>query len=394
MSKIVVPVRRVERNASSSAKATVEIRSQSAGELRVAGRHLVPADGEQRGQRRVLVAEQPHGPHRPPQQAAQHVAARLVAGRHAVADQHHRAPHVVGHDPEPHVVLRVRAVAPTGELLGLLDDREHHVDLVHVRLVLHQDRDALETHPGVDVLLRQATCDVEVGLAAYGAQLVLHEHEVPDLEVAVLRAEVAGRTVVRSPVVEDLRARTTRPGHTHRPVVLALAEADDPLVGEPGHLLPQLGSLRVVLVDARVEPALLEAPATVGDRLGDQVPRELDRTLLEVVAEAEVAAHLEEGAVAGGLPDVLDVRGAHALLHADRAVVRRRLLAEEVGLERHHAGVHEQQVGVRHEQRGRGHHLVTRRFEVRDEAAADVSGLHSSGTPGSAGASGRTRWRR
>jgi hypothetical protein len=68
----------------------------------------------------------------------------------------------------------------------------------------------------------------------------------------------------------------------------------------------------------------------------------LDRTFLEVVAEGEVARHLEERVVAGGLADLVDVAGAHALLHAGRALVRRRLLTEEVRLELHHPRVDEQ----------------------------------------------------
>ena len=45
-----------------------------------------------------------------------------------------------------------------------------------------------------------------------------------------------------------------------------------------------------------------------------QLPGELDRLLLEVVAEREVAQHLEEGEVAGGRADLVDVRRAEALL--------------------------------------------------------------------------------
>ena len=58
--------------------------------------------------------------------------------------------------------------------------------------------------------------------------------------------------------------------------------------------------------------------------LGDELPAVGDRQLLEVVAEAEVAEHLEEHEVALGAPDVVEVvvlaAGADALLRADRAV--------------------------------------------------------------------------
>ena len=109
---------------------------------------------------------------------------------------------------------------------------------------------------------------------------------------------------------------------------------------------------------------------------GDELPGVLDGTLLEVVTEGEVAAHLEERAVPRGLADVLDVRGAHALLDADGAEVRRRLLAQEVRLERHHARVHEEQVRVVEEQRCRGHRPVSVALEVSDEPAPDLRGLH------------------
>src|SRR5690606_10442197 len=106
-------------------------------------------------------------------QAAQHVAAALVAGTHAVADQHQRAAHVVADDAQVDVVLLVRAVAAAGELLRLLDDGEDLVDLVHVLLALQQVGEAL---------------DAEAGTARE-----LGEDEVPALEIAVLGALVAGR---------------------------------------------------------------------------------------------------------------------------------------------------------------------------------------------------------
>ncbi len=296
----------------------------------------------------------------------------------------------------------VGAVPASGQLLRPLDHREHHVDLVHVLLALQQVGDPLQAHAGVDVLLRQRADDVEVLLGPHRAQLVLHEDEVPDLQVAVLELlghrgprgglELAVRAVLRAAVVEDLRARPARTGDAHRPVVLLGAELHDPLGRQPGDLHPQLERLVVARQDRRPQPVGLEAEAAVVDRLGDQVPAELDGAFLEVVAEGEVAAHLEERAVPGGLADVLDVGRAHALLHADRPWVRRGLLAEEVRLERHHAGVHEQQVRVVEEQRGRGHRPVRPHglvvLEVSHETAADLRGVHqlssldvSSGVP-------------
>ena len=111
--------------------------------------------------------------------------------------------------------------------------------------------------------------------------------------------------------------------------------------------------------------------------LGDQLPRQRDRPLLEVVAEGEVAEHLEEGVVPRGVADVVEVvvlaAGAHALLRGGRARVGARLLAGEDVLELHHAGVgeHQGRVVARH-QRRRRHHLVAVLGEEIEERRADL----------------------
>ncbi len=350
--------------------------------------HLVAAHRQELGEHAVLGAEETHRAHRAAEQPAQDVAATLVARGHSVADQHHRAADVVGDHPEPDVVVVVGPVAARGQLLGALDDRVHHVDLVHVVDALQEVGDALEAHARVDVLARQRADDVEVLLRPHRAQLVLHEHEVPELQVAVLELgrhldpvgglELRVGAVLGSAVVEDLRGRAARTGHAHRPVVLLRTELDDPLGRQAGHLHPQVQRLVVAVQDRGPQPALLESQAAVGLGLGDEVPGELDRTLLEVVTEGEVAAHLEEGAVPRRLPDVLDVGRADTLLDAHGTGVRRRLLAQEVRLERHHAGVDEQQVRVVEEQGRRGHGGVRGSLEVSHEPSADLRGVHQS----------------
>ena len=129
------------------------------GELGVAGAHRVAGHRQQLGQGGVLDAEQLHRPDGAAQQPAQDVAAALVARRDAVADQHEPAAHVVGDDPQPHVVLVVAAVGHAGELGGAAQHRRDLVDLVHVVDALHQEGDALQAHAGVDVLLRQLAED-------------------------------------------------------------------------------------------------------------------------------------------------------------------------------------------------------------------------------------------
>src|SRR5690606_3888552 len=158
-------------------------------------------------------------------------------------------------------------------------------------------------------------------------------------------------------------------------VVLAVAELD-PLLRDSGHPVPDLGGLRVGLVGGDPDPLGIEAESTLLLGLGDQLPGEGDGPLLEVVAEGEVARHLEEGVVAGGDADFLDVTGAHALLHAGRARERRRLLAQEVRLELDHACVDVQQVGVGQDQRGTRYLGMPGTDEMVQETPSNLVGLH------------------
>ena len=115
--------------------------------------------------------------------------------------------------------------------------------------------------------------------------------------------------------------------------------------------------------------------------LGVQLPRPLDGVFLEVVAEAEVAEHLEEREVPVGAADVVEVvvlaAGAHALLDRGGAPVRRRLVTDEVGLERDHPRVREQQgVVVRDQARRRHRGVAALREEVEKGGAQLVGGAY------------------
>ena len=223
-SRIVVPAVRVRRKASSSAYATWLIREKSLASSGYDADIRSRLMGSSSRQHRLVDAEQPHRADRPAQQPPHDVAAALVAGCDAVADQHQGAAHVVGDHPQQHVVALVgplvgpvtglRAVALAGHLGRALEDRVDLVDLVEVVDALQQVGDALQAHAGVDVRLRQRAEDREVVLALARAALVLHEDEVPDLQVAVLVGDRAAlATVLRAAVEVDLRARTRRPGH-------------------------------------------------------------------------------------------------------------------------------------------------------------------------------------
>jgi len=109
-------------------------------------------------------------------------------------------------------------------------------------------------------------------------------------------------------VEEELRARAARAGVAHLPEVV-VAEALDPLGGDAHDVAPDLLGLVIGLEHRDPYPVAVDA-----QDLGDQLPGERDCVGLEVVAEAEVAQHLEERAVALGRAHHVDVHGPEALL--------------------------------------------------------------------------------
>ena len=114
------------------------------------------------------------------------------------------------------------------------------------------------------------------------------------------------------------------------------------------------------------------------------LPGVLDRFLFEVVAEGEVAEHLEEGVVPCGMADLLEVvvfpPRPDALLAGYGSRVVAAFQALKHPLELHHPGVGEEQRGVVCGDKGGARHLLVgarRCPEVVDELAADVGGLHA-----------------
>ena len=178
----------------------------------------------------------------------------------------------------------------------------------------------------------------------------------------------------------NLRTRAAGAGVAHRPEVVLRAHVNDALAREPGDLLPQAFRFRV-----RAELALA---AKHGDHeplfgnvehLGQHVPRVDDRFFLEVVAEGEVAEHLEERVMPRRDADVLQVvvlaADANALLRRGRALVRPRLLAGEHIFELDHArvGEHQGRVIARHN-RPRRQQLVSLLLKVPSKRVTNSFG--------------------
>ena len=174
--------------------------------------------------------------------------------------------------------------------------------------------DALEAGAGVDRRLRQRRA------GAVGRLVVLHEDEVPELHEAVaVRDRRAGRRRGRTPGRGRCGARCTdrtgrcRPSARSCPCRRGAGCAPSARRRRSCQISSASSSLSWTVIQMR-------SPSKP-QHLGDELPALRDGQLLEVVAEAEVAEHLEEHEVALGAPDVVEVvvlaAGADALLRAD-----------------------------------------------------------------------------
>ncbi|KAF5038086.1 hypothetical protein DSECCO2_557960 [anaerobic digester metagenome] len=308
-------------------------------------------------------------------QAAQHVAAPLVGGQDAVGDHEGHGTAVVGDDAQGGVRLVVGAVGHPGNAAGVLDDGLEQVG-VEVRIhALAHGGDAFQPHARVDGGLGQR------GAGAVGGLVVLHEHQVPDFQVAVAvaLADAAVRPAghVLALVDEDFRARAAGAGIAHGPEVVLLSHAVDAFRRDVGVRQPQVARLVVVTENGGIQAFLGQLQV-----FGQELPGELDGVFLEIVAEREVAQHFEKGVVARGAAHVFEVvvlaAHAQALLRGGGPHVAALFLPQENLLELLHPRVGEQQRGVvlGHEGR-RAHDLVALRLEEFKEPAPDfVGGYH------------------
>jgi hypothetical protein len=268
-----------------------------------------------------------------------------------------------------------RSCSPVSRAGGL-DERVEDVDLVVAVHVLQDRGQALQAHAGVHAG-RGQLLDRAVGL-----HVELHEHVVPDLDVAVaVFIGAAGRAAgdLGAVVEEDFGARAARARVGHHPEVvghvaaaLVVADAHDALGRQADLFRPDVVGLVVLDVDG--------GPELLGRQLvdlGEQLEGPGERFALEVVAEAPVAQHLEEGVVARGVAHVLQVvvlaAGAKARLDRGGAHVVALVFAEEHVLELDHArvGEHERRVVARHQRTG-GHHRVALGGEEIEKGLADV----------------------
>ena len=266
---------------------------------------------------------------------------------------------MVGQDAEPGVGPLVLPVGVPGQGLGRLDHRSEQVGGEDRVDPLEHGQDPLEAGPGVDARPGQGL-DGPVDRA-----VVLHEDQVPDLDEPLL----ARRRPAHRPPRSRGPCRRRSPSWARTDRSPPSSRSCPPPGAGCGRRArrprpPDLLGLVVALVDGDPQPVAVDA-----QHLGHQLPGEGDGIGLEVVAEAEVAQHLEERAVPLGGADDVDVDGPEALLHRGGPAPGRHLVAQEERLEGHHAGDGEQHRRVVGDEAGRGHRVWPRSTKNRVNAA-------------------------
>ena len=305
--------------------------------------------------------------------AALHIAAAFGTRQHAIAGQKRGGADVVGNDFERGVV-QVGAACFAG---GSFDERGKQVNLVVAVHMLQNGSQTLKPHACI-----YAGCG-QLGQAAVGVHFKLHEHVVPDFDVAVaifIRAAWGAACNVRAVVVENFAARAARACIGHHPEVVALvgaafvvANANDALGWQADDVEPDVVGFVVVFIYGGCQALGRQAVD-----LGEQLPAPFNAFFFEVVAKAPVAHHLEKSMVARGVAYVFKVvvlaACTQARLHAGCAHIGALVCAQKHVFELHHAAVGKHQRGVViGNQRAAGHYGVTFAGKKVQKALANFS---------------------
>ena len=269
-------------------------------QVRVGVLHGFDHDGDHLVQKGLFQPQHLSVARRPAKDAPQDIAAPLIAGEAAVADQKGHGPAVVGDDAHGDVAVRGCSVGFPADFGHETDDGCKEIGVVVAADPLDDGGQTLQTHARVDVGLRQGR---EVSVLV---PVELSEDVVPQFQMAVAVAlDAAFRAAAAHPralIVENFRTGTTGACFAHHPEIAVHAHSDDPLRRDAHLFVPDFEGLVVILVDGDPEFVLGEPHF-----FRQKFPAPGDGFLFEIVAEGEVSQHLEERVVTGGVSDVFQV---------------------------------------------------------------------------------------
>ena len=144
----------------------------------------------------------------------------------------------------------------------------------------------------------------------------MNENEIPNLDATrvFLVHQLTACVAVRCEIDMHFRARPARTGVAHHPEIVCFSTVENvdgrieigfakqsrPMIVR--FLIELARFARTRFLNGRVKPLRRKFPA-----INHEIPSPLDRFLLEIIAEAPVAEHLEKSVVIGVEPDVIEV---------------------------------------------------------------------------------------
>jgi hypothetical protein len=212
-------------------------------------------------------------------------------------------------------------------------------------------------------------------VVAFAVGVELGENKVPNFDetVAVAANSAAGlsASVFNAAVEINFGAGSARAG-TDFPEVILFSETENAVFGKADHVVPDVISLVVVLINGDIEFIFRKF-----DNFGEIFPCPRNNFFFEVVSEGEVTEHFEIGSVTVVLTDVVDIGGTDTFLAGGYSVARGFFLAKEPFFHRCHTGVDEKKALIIFGEKGKaGKSFMTFAFEITEEAFAYVVYAH------------------
>ena len=263
----------------------------------IGGAHFSGKAADQTVHQRLFRTKDVRMAHGAAHDAAQNIAATFVRRHNAIGQQEAGRAQMVGNHAVAGHLVALRLCA--GQLFRRIDQRLERVRIVIVVHALHDRRDALKPHAGIDRRLGQRH------IGAVILPLELHEHEVPyfDKTVAIfIRASGRATKDMVAMVIKNFAAWTAWPRVAHRPEIIVRGDTDNAVFRKARNLAPQVECLIIGVIDRRRQARWIKAPF-----LGQQCPRMGNRLLFEIIAEREVPEHFKECVVARRVADIVQI---------------------------------------------------------------------------------------
>ena len=291
----------------------------------------------QRRKERSLNAELASVPHCAADDPAEDISSSVVGRHDAVRNHEGHCAGVIRADTDGDIrvigarLLIFHTACQSADQIAEGLERIHVEDGSHI---LHRNRQTLQTHSGIDVLLDQ------IAVIAVAVIVELGKYDIPDLHEAVAFAAhdiLRSVSVLLAAVIVNLGAGAAGAGAV-LPEIVLLAELVDVIRRDMHVVQPDVVGLLVIHIHGRIQTVRVQT-----DALRQEFPCPRNRFLLEIIAEGEISQHFKIGAVTRRLSDILQIAGADALLARGHPSSRRDLLTGKPGLHRRHAGIDDQE---------------------------------------------------